>query len=120
MLIFTPFALYFITLRGVFMRFPELTYWQDAKVSVPYFLLFLCFRKATQKIFLELDEASSRSLIFPGRVSKTEREPEEGQGLPTQQGGAAQPLATPTHCVTTLVHLWRLPFTYKKPPDGKP
>jgi hypothetical protein len=26
MLVFTPFALYFITLRGVFMRFPELTY----------------------------------------------------------------------------------------------
>jgi hypothetical protein len=26
MLVFTPFALCFITLRGVFMRFPELTY----------------------------------------------------------------------------------------------
>jgi hypothetical protein len=26
MLVFTPFALYFVTLRGVFMRFPELTY----------------------------------------------------------------------------------------------
>jgi hypothetical protein len=26
MLVFTPFALCFVTLRGVFMRFPELTY----------------------------------------------------------------------------------------------
>jgi hypothetical protein len=34
---------------------------------------------------------------------KTERELEGGQGLPTQQGGMAQPLAAPTHCVTTMV-----------------
>jgi hypothetical protein len=47
MLVFTPLALCFVTLHGVFMRFPELTYWQDATVPVPYFLLFLCFRKAT-------------------------------------------------------------------------
>jgi hypothetical protein len=26
MLVFTPFALCFVTLRGIFMRFPELTY----------------------------------------------------------------------------------------------
>jgi hypothetical protein len=26
MLVFTPFALCFVTLRGVFMRFPKLTY----------------------------------------------------------------------------------------------
>jgi hypothetical protein len=47
MLIFTPFALCFVTLCGVFMRFLELTYWQDVIVPVPCFLLFLCFRKAT-------------------------------------------------------------------------
>jgi hypothetical protein len=28
------------TLRGIFMRFLELTYWRDATVPVPYFLLF--------------------------------------------------------------------------------
>jgi hypothetical protein len=66
MLIFTPFALCFVTLCGVFMRFPELTYWQDATVSVSCFLLFLCFRKATQEIFSELDETSSWRLILPG------------------------------------------------------
>jgi hypothetical protein len=47
MLVFTPFALCFVTLRGIFMLFLELTYWQDAIVPVPCFLLFLCFRKAT-------------------------------------------------------------------------
>jgi hypothetical protein len=52
-------------------------------VPVPYFLLFLCFRKATQEIFSELDETKARSLIFPGSFQKTEREPERGQGLPS-------------------------------------
>jgi hypothetical protein len=34
-------------------------------VSVPYFLLFLCFRKATQEIFSELDETKAKVPIFP-------------------------------------------------------
>jgi hypothetical protein len=120
MLVSTPFALCFVTLRGVFMRFLELTYWQDATVPVPCFLLFLCFRKATQEILLELDKTSSRSLIFSGRGLKTEREPEGGQRLASPLGGAVQPLAAPTYGETTLVHLWWCPFAYKKPPDGKP
>jgi hypothetical protein len=120
MLISTPFALCFITLHGVFMQFLELTYWQDATVPVSYFLLFLCFRKATQEIFSELDETSSETPIFPGWRTKTEREPEGGQRLASPPGGAAQPLAAPTCGETTLVHLWRCPFVYKKPLDGKP
>jgi hypothetical protein len=103
MLVFTPFALCFVTLRGVFMRFLELTYLQDATVPVPCFLLFLYFRKATQEIFLELDETSSRSLIFPGSFPKTEREPEGGQRPPSHVGGVAQPLAAPTWCEEPLV-----------------
>jgi hypothetical protein len=34
-------------------------------VSVPCFLLFLCFRKATQEIFSELDEIKAEPPIFP-------------------------------------------------------
>jgi hypothetical protein len=34
-------------------------------VPVPYFLLFLCFRKATQEIFSELDETKAKLPIFP-------------------------------------------------------
>jgi hypothetical protein len=34
-------------------------------VSVPYFLLFLCFRKSTQEIFLELGETKAKVPIFP-------------------------------------------------------
>jgi hypothetical protein len=33
-------------------------------VPVPYFLLFLCFRKVTQEIFLELDETKAEPPIF--------------------------------------------------------
>jgi hypothetical protein len=34
-------------------------------VPVPYFLLFLCFKKATQEIFSELDETKAKPSIFP-------------------------------------------------------
>jgi hypothetical protein len=33
-------------------------------VPVPYFLLFFCFRKATQEIFSELDETKAEPPIF--------------------------------------------------------
>jgi hypothetical protein len=120
MLVFTPFALCFVTLRGVFMWFPELTYWQDAIVPVPCFLLFLCFRKATQEIFSELDETSFRSLIFPGSFQRAEEEAEWGHEGPTHQGSAAQPLAAPPRCEEPLAAPWRCPFAYIKPRDGKP
>jgi hypothetical protein len=115
MLVFTPFTLCFVTLRGIFMWFPKLTYWQDATVPVPCFLLFLCFRNVTQEIFLKLDEISSRTPIFPGRGPKTERELEGVRGQPHHEG------AWPGACgETTLVASWRRPFAYEKPPDGKP
>jgi hypothetical protein len=43
-------------------------------VPVPRFLLFLCFRKATQEIFSELDETKAKVPIFPDtRRSPTQR-----------------------------------------------
>jgi hypothetical protein len=120
MLVFAPFALCFVTLNGVFMRFLKLTYWQDATVLVPYFLLFLCFRKATQEIFSELDKTSSRTPIFPRLRTRTKREPEGGQGLPSPQGGMAQALAMPPMCEEPLAAPWWCPFAYIKPRDEKP
>jgi hypothetical protein len=115
MLVFTPFALCFVTLRGVFMRFPELTYWQDPTVPVPYFLQFLCFRKATQEIFSKLDEMTTETSIFPGRRTRSEGEPEGGQRAASPWGGAAQAQAAPTCGEEPLVHSWWRPFAYKKP-----
>jgi hypothetical protein len=64
--------------------------------------MFLCFRKATQKIFSELDETSSRSLIFPGSFQRIEEEVEWGHEGPTHQGGTAQALAAPPMCEEPL------------------
>jgi hypothetical protein len=120
MLVFSLFALCFVTLRGIFMRFPELTYWQDATVPVSYFLLFLCFRNATQEIFSELDETSSRSLIFPESFPKTKREPAEVQRPPSHVGGRGLAPGR-AHLVWGAPGCpWRRPFAYKKPRDGKP
>jgi hypothetical protein len=60
-------------------------------VSVPSFLLFLCFRKVTQEIFSELDETKPEPPIFPGREMTTEGEIEGGQG-PTTPGVAPPPI----------------------------
>jgi hypothetical protein len=57
----------------------------------PVLCCFLCFRKVTQEIFSELDETKAEPPIF------TEDETEGAQRLATPQGGAAQPLAAPTH-----------------------
>jgi hypothetical protein len=51
-------------------------------MPVPYFLLFLCFRKATQEIFSELDETKAEVPIFPN----TRRSPKQ-----RQRGARGQP-----------------------------
>jgi hypothetical protein len=58
-------------------------------VPVPYFLLFLCFRKVTWEIFLELDETKARSPDIHRSFQKTEEESERGHRTPTPQGGVA-------------------------------
>jgi hypothetical protein len=57
---------------------------------VPCFLLFLCFRKVTQEIFLELDETKAKHPEIYRSFQRTEEETEWCDELPTQQGGAAQ------------------------------
>jgi hypothetical protein len=52
-------------------------------VPVPYFLLFLCFRKVTQEIFSELDETKARSSDIHSSFQKTEEEMERGHRAPT-------------------------------------
>jgi hypothetical protein len=51
-------------------------------VLVSYFLLFLCFRKATQEIFSELDETKDEVPIF----SDTRRSPKQ-----SRRGARGQP-----------------------------
>jgi hypothetical protein len=58
-------------------------------VPVPYFLLFLCFKKVIQEIFLELDETKAKRPDISRSFQKTEEETERGHRVPTPQGGAA-------------------------------
>jgi hypothetical protein len=72
-------------------------------VAVPCLLLFLCFRKATQEIFSELDETKAETPIFPGQRTKTKGEPEGGQRA-TTPGVARPPPGRATKGWAPLVH----------------
>jgi hypothetical protein len=64
-------------------------------MPVPYFLLFLCFRKATQEIFSELDETKAKPAIFPeaSQSPKMRRKGARGQAHPR----VARPAPGPCH-----------------------
>jgi hypothetical protein len=66
-------------------------------VPIPYFLLFLCFRKVTQEIFSKLDETKAKHPEIYRSFQRTEEDTEWGHEAPTQQGGAAQSLAVPPY-----------------------
>jgi hypothetical protein len=95
MLVLTPFALNFVTLRGVFMHFPELTYKQDATVLVPCFMLFLCFRKVTHEIFSELDETKAKPPIFTEASQRPKMRWRGARGQPHHRGARPSPWLRP-------------------------
>jgi hypothetical protein len=51
-------------------------------VPVPYFLLFLCFRKVIQEIFSELDETKAKPPNIYRSFQKSEEETEGATGQP--------------------------------------
>jgi hypothetical protein len=73
-------------------------------VLVPYFLLFFCFRKVTQEIFSELDEAKARRPDIYRSFQRTEEETERSQRAATPPGGAAYRWPVPAYGVGPLVH----------------
>jgi hypothetical protein len=60
-------------------------------VPVPYFLLFLCFRKVTQEIFSELDKTKARCPDIYESFQRTEEETKRSHRAATPPGGAAYP-----------------------------
>jgi hypothetical protein len=78
-------------------------------VPVPYFLLFLCFRKATQEIFLELDETKAEVPIFPDTRQSPKQRWRETRGQAHHR--VERPTPGPRHQVVwTLAHLLTPPF----------
>jgi hypothetical protein len=64
-------------------------------VSVPYFLLFMCFRKATKEIFSELDETKAEPPIFPDTSQSPKMRRRGARGRPHPR--AMQPGPGPRH-----------------------
>jgi hypothetical protein len=70
-------------------------------VPVPYFLLFLCFRKVTQEIFSELDETKAEHPEIYRSFQRTEEETERSQEVVSPPGGRPRawprrPMVSPT------------------------
>jgi hypothetical protein len=95
MLVLTPFSLCFVTLCGVFIHFLELTYLQDATVPVPYFLLFLCFKKVTQEIFSELDKTKAEPPIFTEALRRPKMRRRGARGQPHHREARPSPWPRP-------------------------
>jgi hypothetical protein len=74
-------------------------------VPVPYFLLFLCFRKVTQEIFSKLDETKARRPDIYQSFQRTEEETERAHRVATPQGGMPQGWPVPPGGEATLAHL---------------
>jgi hypothetical protein len=89
-------------------------------VSVPYFLLFLCFRKVTQEIFLELDKTKARSPDIYRSFQRTEEETKPSQRAATPPGGAAWPWPMPTCGVGPWSTSDAAPSPIKTPQREKP
>jgi hypothetical protein len=64
-------------------------------VPVPCFLLFLCFRKATQEISSELDEAKAEPAIFPEASRSPKMRRRGARGWPHTR--VARPSPGPRH-----------------------
>jgi hypothetical protein len=111
MLIYAPFA-WFCYTSWHFYAFSGtnlLMRCHIATVPVSYFLLFLCFRKATQEIFSELDETKAEVPIFPGtrRSPKQRRRGTEGSRT---IGWRGPPPGHATRWCGPLVHPLTSPF----------
>jgi hypothetical protein len=64
-------------------------------VPVPYFLLFLCFRKATQEIFSELDETKAEPPIFTEASRRPNMRRRRAKGQPHHR--VVRPSPWPCH-----------------------
>jgi hypothetical protein len=88
-------------------------------VPVPCFLLFLCFRKATQEIFSEWDETKAKVPIFPTRDGVQSRDG-GGPGAGHTIGWRRPAPGRATRWWGHLAHLLTPPYRLYILLDGKP
>jgi hypothetical protein len=97
MLVYTPFALSFVTLYGIFYAFFRTNLLTRCHSVSFLFSAIFVFQKSYTGNILGNGQNKSRTSYFYRNFAKTEDETEGGQRPATPQGGATQPLATPTH-----------------------
>jgi hypothetical protein len=119
MLVYTPFTLCFVTLRGVFMHFLELTYQRDATVLVPVFTIFV-FQKSYTGNILENWTKQKPKFLFSQSVTESKGEPEWCQEAAAPPHGAGPLTAPRCGWCGPLDHFLMLPFHLYIPLDGKP
>jgi hypothetical protein len=118
MLVYTPFALCFVTLRGVFMHFLKLTYKWDAIVSVPYFLYFCVTEKLHRKYSCNWTKQKP-NLLFFSKHCEVRRWDGGGPEASHTLGWRGPGPGHATRGWGRLVHLLTPPFRLYIPLDGK-
>jgi hypothetical protein len=90
MLVYTPFALFFITLHGIFMDFLELTYLQDATV-------YICVLEKLHRKYSRNWTKQKPNLLFLPKLREDPRRDGGGPGARLTTGGRdpAPSCATP-------------------------
>jgi hypothetical protein len=91
MLVYIPFALCFVYTLWRFYAFFRTKLLTRCHSASSYFLLFLCFRKVTQEIFSELDEAIAE---VPNYLTRR-RSPKESRRRTKRQPHQVVARATP-------------------------
>jgi hypothetical protein len=91
MLVYTPFALCFVYTSWRFYAFSVTNLLTRCHSASSCFLLFLCFRKVTQEIFLELDETKAEVPIYLTRRRSPKESRRWTKGQPHQVVARATP-----------------------------
>jgi hypothetical protein len=115
---FTPIALCFVYTSWHFYAFSRTNLLTRCHSASSCFVLFLCFRKVTWKIFSELDETKAKVPIYLTWI----RSPKEGQRAARRQPHHRVARATPGHAARWCgpwSTFWHRPSTYKFPLSRK-
>jgi hypothetical protein len=97
------------TLRGVFMHFPKLTYWQDATVPVPIFCYFCVSEKLHRKYSRNWTKRRPK-FLFTWHKDGVQRRDGEGPGGSRTIGWRGPPPSCATRWCGPLVHPLTSPF----------
>jgi hypothetical protein len=95
MLVYTPFALCFVTLRGVFMHFSGTNLLTKCHSATSLFFAIFLFQKSYTGNIFGIGWNKSRTSYFYRSFAKTEDETKGARGQPHHQGARPSPWPCP-------------------------